>query len=461
MITLMVLAALQSPAVVIANTSVIDVENGQVRAGQSILLHQGRILEVGSTVRSMPGAIRVDGSGKFVIPGLWDMHVHAAWPGLDNLFLPLLVANGVTGVREMFSTTSGIDSIRNRVTRGDLLGPRIYGAGNLVDGRPPIWPGSAVAGSAEDGRRIVDSLLQQGADFIKVYSRLSPEAYRAIAAEAKRRGVPFAGHIPSLVSAAEASDLGQRTVEHLTTLPQACARNGDSLRAELAAVVNTPGKGWDSAGRLQSRQAALLLAGYDPALCRDLARRFVKNETWMVPTIVVLRSVSHLNDTSLARDPRLAWIPTRMSNGWDPSRDFRFRMLRPEDWVVRRRVYDRQREIIALLKQEGVRFLAGTDLANPYIYPGFSLHDELGLMVENGFTPLAALQAATIEPARFLGLTDSLGTVAAGQVADLVLLEANPLEEIRNTTRIAAVVLRGQILDRKRLDQVLQAGRVR
>jgi imidazolonepropionase-like amidohydrolase len=136
-------------------------------------------------------------------------------------------------------------------------------------------------------------------------------------------------------------------------------------------------------------------------------------------------------------------------------------MLRPEDWMIRRRLYDRQREIIALLKQEGVRFLAGTDLANPYIYPGFSLHDELGLMVENGFTPLAALQAATIEPARFLGMTDSLGTVAAGKVADLVLLEANPLEDIRNTARIAAVVLRGQIFDRNRLDQVLQEKRAR
>ena len=460
MITLLLLSALQSSAVVINNTTVVDVENGRTQPGQSILLHQGRILEVGPTVRAMPGAIRIDGTGRYVIPGLWDMHVHAAMPYLDTLFLPLLVANGVTGVREMWSGIEIMDTVRQNIGRGALVGPRIYGSGNLVDGVPQIWPGSIGVETPEAGRSIVDSLAARGAGFIKVYSRLSPETFRAIADQARRRGIPIAGHIPTLVAAAEASDLGQRTVEHLTTITSACSREETALREETAAAVATAGR-WDSAGKVQRAQVTRLLNSYDEGRCRELARRFVKNETWMVPTIVVLRSVAYLDDTTLAADPRLVYIPASMSRGWDPRQDFRFRMLTPEDWARRKTAYQRQRDIIRLFKSEGVRFLAGTDLANPFIFPGFSLHEEMALMVQSGFTPLQALQAATIEPARFLSGTDSLGTVAAGKVADLVLLEANPLENIKNTTRIAMVILGGQVLDRGRLDQLLANGRAR
>jgi hypothetical protein len=386
------------------------------------------------------------------------MHVHAAVPYLDTLFLPLLVANGVTGVREMWSRDVAVDSIRRRIARGDLTGPRILAPGHLVDGVPPIWPGSPGIDSPEAGRQMVDSLARTGAGFVKVYSRLSPETFRAIAEQARLRGIPFAGHIPTLVSAAEASDLGIRTVEHLTTITSACSREEAALRNETIAAVASPGR-WDSAGKIQRGQAERLLNNFDEARCRELARRFVKNETWMVPTITVLRSVAYLDDTTLASDPRMVYMPTTMSRSWDPRQDFRFRMLTPEDWARRKTAYQRQREIIRLFRSEGVRFLAGTDLANPFIFPGFSLHDEMDLMVQSGSTPLQALQAATIEPARFIGGTDSLGTVAPGKVADLVLLEGNPLENIRNTTRMATVVLGGRVLDRSRLDQLLAAGR--
>jgi imidazolonepropionase-like amidohydrolase len=453
MIGLLLWSALQSPAVVITNATVVDVENGRTQPGQSILLRQGRIVEVGSTVRSMAGAIPIDGTGRYVIPGLWDMHVHAAMPYLDTLFLPLLVANGVTGVREMWSRVGAMDTVRESIARGALVGPRIYGSGNLVDGVPPIWPGSLGVETPEAGRRAVDSLAASGAGFIKVYSRLSPETFRAIAEQARRRGI-------TLVGAAEASELGQRTVEHLTTITSACSREETALREETAAAVATAGR-WDSAGKVQRGQVTRLLNSYDERRCRELARRFVKNETWMVPTIVVLRSVASLDDTTLAADPRMVYIPASMSRGWDPRQDFRFRMLTPQDWAQRKAAYQRQREIIRLFRSEGVRFLAGTDLANPFIFPGFSLHEEMDLMVQSGFTPLQALQAATIEPARFLGGTDSLGTVAAGSVADLVLLDANPLEDIRNTTRIATVILGGQVLDRARLDQLLATAKER
>lgn len=460
---LILFALFQAPApALITNTTVIDVATGRLEAGRTVLIRDGRILEVRPAGAAAPaGTPVVDGTGKYLIPGLWDMHVHAAFPGLDQLFMPLLVANGVTGVRDMFSQISQLDSARARIGRGALVGPRLIGSGNLVDGVPPIWPGSRSVRTPEEARRAVDSLARAGAGFIKVYSRLSPEAYRAIAAEAKRVGIAFAGHVPSLVSAAEASDLGQRTIEHLTNLATACSSDEAALLAEVAAVVSDSARGWSAAGPVQLRQVARIQQTYDPVRCRELARRFIRNDTWMVPTMVVLRSVSHLDDTTLASDPRLVYIPSNMSRGWNPRADFRFRSLTPEDWAIRQTVYARQREIISLLRSENVRFLAGTDLANPYIFPGFSLHDELGLMVEAGFTPLQALQAATIEPARFLGAVDSMGTVAAGKLADLVLLDANPLEDIRNIARVNAVIAAGRLYRRPQLDSLLAEGRKR
>lgn len=463
---LILFALFQAPPpapAVITNTTVIDVASGRLEPGRTVLIRDGRIVEVAPAGAKAPaGTPVVDGTGKFLIPGLWDMHVHAAFPGLDQLFLPLLVANGVTGARDMSVTPiSQLDSARARIGRGTMVGPRLIGSGNLVDGVPPIWPGSRSVRTPEDARQAVDSLAGAGAGFIKVYSRLSPEAYRAIAAEAKRVGITFAGHVPTLVSAAEASDLGQRTIEHLTNLATACSSEEAALLAEVAAVVSDSARGWNAAGPVQLRQVPRIQQTYDPARCRELARRFIRNDTWIVPTIVVLRSVSHLDDTTLASDPRLVYIPSNMSRGWNPRADFRFRSFTPEIWAVRKTVYARQREIITLLRSENVRFLAGTDLANPFIFPGFSLHDELGLMVEAGFTPLQALQAATVEPARFLGAADSMGTVAPGKVADLVLLDANPLADIRNIARVHAVIAAGRLYRRPALDSLLAEGRRR
>jgi hypothetical protein len=224
--------------------------------------------------------------------------------------------------------------------------------------------------------------------------------------------------------------------------------------AEVSAAVRSAG-GWDSAGKLGRARTAEWLATFDPARCRALARRFVKNGTWMVPTIAVLHSVAYLDDSTLARDERLRYVPGFLKQGWNPKADFRFSMLTPKDWSNRKAVYTKQLEIVKLLHEEGVRFLAGTDLSNPYVYPGFSLHDELASLVAAGFTPLDALRAATLEPARFLNAADSLGSIEPGKRADLVLLDANPLDDIRNTTKIVAVVAAGRLYDKAALQKIL------
>jgi imidazolonepropionase-like amidohydrolase len=441
-------ASQQGTLLAITNVTVVDVQSGATRAAQTIVIDGNRIRTVSdaASARVPVGARTIDGRGKFVIPGLWDMHVHATGPGLDRLFLPLLAANGVTGVRDMFSRLAFYDSARAQAGRGELVSPRIVGAGHILDGVPAIWPGSVTATTPDDARRVVDSLATGGAAFIKVYSRLTPEAFRAIAAHAKRRGIPFAGHVPTLVSVDEALTLGMRSIEHLQMFTTACSSDEEALRNELLPAVSSP-KGWDSAAVIQRGQVVRMFDGFDPARCRALARRVARAGTWMVPTVTVLRSTSHLNDTTLLSDERLRYIPKFFSTSWNPANDFRFRAVTADGWSQRRRAYDRQLEIIRLLHEEKALFLAGTDLANPFIYPGFSLHDELANFVTLGFSPLEALQTATLNPARFLAATDSLGSVAAGKVADLVVLDANPLADIANVRRIHAVVLNGRLID--------------
>lgn len=441
-------AAVTAQSTAITNVSVVEVETGRLLPAQTVVVTGNRITDMGPASRVKVGsaARAIDGTGKFLIPGLWDMHVHAATPWFGNYFMPLLVAHGVTGVREMFSATQAVGVWRQRIASGQAAGPRVGQFGSLVDGAPAIWPGSIEAVTATDGRRIVDSLKAAKVEFVKVYSRLSPEAFRAIAARSRDIGIPFAGHVPNLISAVEAARLGQRTVEHLTQVLLACSTREDEFLAQSRAAVASP-KGWDSAGVVSRGRVRALLDSYDAKRCERVADAFKAAGTVMVPTTVVLRSVAYLDDSTLARDPRLKYIPGFLKSGWNPKSDFRFSMLTPADWALRKTLHARELDLLRLLHRRGVKFLAGTDLANPFIYPGSSLHDELGLLVSIGMTPLEALQSATIEPARFLGLADSLGTVGAGRVADLVLLSANPLTDIRNVATIEVVIANGRVFD--------------
>ncbi|MFN0180792.1 MAG: amidohydrolase family protein [Gemmatimonadales bacterium] len=440
--------AAQPSAVAIVDVTVVDVEQGRLVPHQTVVIAGNRIVAVGPAGGAVvPGsARRIDGRGKYLIPGLWDMHVHAATPWFGDYFMPALVAHGVTGVRDMFTTAAAVAEWRRRVTSGEWPGPRVGGYGQLVDGDPPIWPGSVVAKTPEDGIRIVDSMKAVGADFVKVYSRLDPETFAAIAKRAREVGIPFAGHVPSMVRPADAARAGMSTVEHLQQALQGCSSREEAALAEYTDAARSPRR-WDSASVVSRRQVAEYLAAQDLDRCRALGKVFAASGTWMVPTLTVLRSISHLDDTSLATDPRLEYVPRFLKSGWNPASDFRFRMLTPADWALRRKVYARQLEVVRIFREAGVRFLAGTDLANPYIFAGASLHDELALFVATGFSPTEALRAATIEPARYLRMSDSLGTVAVGKVADMALLDADPLANIEHVRRVSVVIADGRVYD--------------
>ncbi len=444
----------KTPAIVFQHVTVIDVRAGRPIADQTVVVENGRITTVatGMAVKMPAGTQAIDGTGKFLIPGLWDMHVHAAWPGLDALFAPLFVANGVTGVREMYGAPFAIAAWKQKYY-GGVAWPRMIGAGHILDGPKPIWPGSAVAGNAEEAKAAVDRLHAAGADFIKVYTKLPREAYFAALDEAKKVGTYCAGHVPDAVTVSEASDHGQRSIEHLTGVALECSNEAEKMREERAAAAadTTAGKLF----KTWSSQTPRILATQDPKRAADLFARLKRNQTWMVPTFTVLRSMASMNDSVFAADPRVKYMPEQIASGWDWKKDFRFKNRAPEDWENSRRTYRLNMQILGAMNRAGVPILAGTDMLNPFTFPGFSLHDELALLHEAGLSPAEALRAATLSPAVFMNATDSLGTVEKGKRADLVLLDANPLDDIHNTQKVNAVVLNGRLYDRAALDAIL------
>lgn len=448
-------AAQSDSSLVIRDVTVIDVESGQRRPGLSVVVTGNRITRVGSlTPGDLPSNARtIDGRGKFLIPGLWDFHVHSAYPGLVNMMSPLYIANGITGAREMFGSTAAVNAWRGAIASGSLPGPRVYAAGHILDGPKPIWPGSASAATPADGRRLVDSLKAAGADFIKVYSLLPRDVFLAIAEQAKAKSISFAGHVPEAVDYREASNAGQRTMEHLTGMPIACSSREAEFRAARGAALGDM-QTWR---RVATEQGVPIRESYDAKKCAELFALLKKNMSWQVPTLTVNRNMAYLDDSTMASDPRLKYIPKFLSSGWNPKTDFRLKDRTAAQWQSAKKTYDLQVRMVGEMYKAGVPMLAGTDVLNPYCLPGFSLHDELAYLVGAGLTPLDAIRSATINPARLLGAEDTLGTVAQNKVADLLLLDGDPLVDIRNTTRINAVVANGRLYDRTALDALLSA----
>jgi imidazolonepropionase-like amidohydrolase len=403
----------------------------------TIVITGDRISAIGDNISVPAGAQVVDATGKFMIPGLWDMHVH--WYLRDTF--TLFIANGVTGVRQMFGN-SDLLRWRDQIAKGSLLGPRMVVASPIIDGPQPIWPNSIAVRNEDEGRKAVRRVKQWGADFVKVYALLPRDAYFGIADEAKQQGITFVGHVPNAVSPAEASDAGQKSIEHLTGILIASSDKETELRDKLV-KADSP----EARGRVQ----ATALDTYNEKKAADLVARFAKNQTWQCPTLTVLRSSAYLGDENFRRDGRIKYIPRLLQQRWN----FRATNRTGGDSAVEKKVLQKQLEIVGAMQKAGVPILAGTDTGNPYCFPGFSLHEELALLVIAGLTPVEALRAATLNPAKFFGLDQTLGTVEQGKIADLVLLDANPLLDIRNTQRINAVVSNGRLFDRKALDKML------
>ena len=442
-------ASAQNAPLFIQHVAVVDVVAGRVLPDMTVEIRGRTIAAMDSAprIRVTRGARIVDGRGRYLIPGLWDMHVHLSFPvGAAQIFLPLMVANGVLGARDMHSFLLPILSLKRAVASGAQIGPRLFVAGTAVDGPNSYLPAARIVRTPEEARTAVRELKAAGVDFIKVYSSLPKDLYLAVASEAKNDGIPFVGHVPYLVTAAEASDAGQKSLEHLTEVDVGTSTDEAAIKAEELEAMNQKHGYIPDPVRLKST--------FDSAKTAALFERFRRNDTWQVPTLVVFYQEIQIADTSRrGNDSLLVYIPMMLRDYW--------RSL-PVDIATKMVALGAvHADLVGRLNRAGVRMLAGSDCPNPFVYPGFSLHDELGLLVRSGLTPAEALRTATINPATFLGLTDSLGTVASGKVADLVLLDANPLTDIANTKRIRAVIQGGHLWNRGALDAMLAGAKAR
>ncbi len=445
----------QNPPLVFKNVTVIDMTGKPLQAAMTVVIEGNSITKIGTTAKTKipKNAQVIDASGKFLIPGLWDMHVHLQ----EKTPFPLFIANGVLGVRHMGGNLKQVFEWREAVRQGTLLAPRIVTAGMVADDRDEgDW--SIETLTAEQGRKTVTINKNQGADFIKVYD-VSREAYFALVEEAKRQRIPFAGHVPIAITSFEASDAGQRSFEHLgNILRSSSTLPANEIERRADALVKPSGKPGDFShipARI-AEQTKIELATYDKRKAEQLFARFVKNQTWQVPTLEIKRVLSYVDDGSFYNDPRMKYIPAAELESWKPENAFFLKYRTPEFIRVKKLLYEKEFDLVREMHRAGVKFMLGTDIPAYYAYTGFTVHDELALFVQAGFTPLEALQTATINPAKFLGLEKSLGTVEKGKVADLVLLDANPLDNIANTKKISAVVVSGRYLSKEKLQEMLR-----
>jgi imidazolonepropionase-like amidohydrolase len=437
-------------ALVLTHVTVIDATGAPAKPDMMVVIKGGRIVALGKTASlDVPeNAHVVDATGKFLIPGLWDMHMHP----LDKKdYLALFTANGVTGVRVMRGEPVH-HKWRQDISAGKLIGPRMVIASPFIDGPNPLFSGSIIVSNEDEGRRAVRKVKKEGADFVKVFNDIPPDAYFAIADEAKKQGIPFTGHVPYLVSAAEASDAGQQSIEHCYFVLLACSsRTEEELKQKLKETLVT--RPW-SLPHMRARFKLWADTTYSEKKAAELFARFVKNRTWVCPTLMLYHSVSFRDEEDLANDPRLKYMPLSTKDSW--KNDVYVAWATREMRADHKKLCDKHLAIVGAMSRAGVGLLAGTDTTGvPYCFPGFGLHDELALFVQAGLSPLEALQTATYNAAKCLGKLDSMGTIEQGKIADLVLLDANPLQDIRNTKRIAAVVFGGKIFQRAALQKML------
>ena len=456
---LLALLPLSAQPLVFRHVTVIPMTGAKPRRDVSVAIDGNRIVAVSKRIKTPRGTQVVEAKGKFLIPGLWDMHMHL---GLPEVFFPLLVAHGVIGVREMFSGIP-LPVIRQWRARSDV--PRIVASG-FLDGplmlsAPLIPPGAIAISNPDQGRFAVHILAQSGYDFLKVYNSLPRDAYFAIAQEARAIGIPFAGHVPEAVSPAEAAEAGQRSQEHLINILLACSTREEELRAERIAVMNSPQLSGEQRLRLLGfPKAEGLFDTYSEPKAAALFQTFVRTGTWQVPTLTLLDGFAHPDH--LMNDPRLRYLPEEWRKTAHPRDKFYMKDLTPQEFdaltVHIGALLERYKKLTGDMHRAGVQFLAGTDtnIDNPVI-PGAGLHRELALLVESGFTPAEALETATRNPARYFGQLSRIGTIEPGKEADLVLLDADPLKDIHNTEKISAVVMRGRYFSRTDLDSMLSA----
>jgi Amidohydrolase family len=441
-----------SETLILTNVNVIDTRQGLTLPNMTVVVKHGMIAAVAKIglIDSGQHTQIINASGKYVIPGLWDMHVHSAGgpakPWDERVILPLYIANGITGIRDMGGDPAILEERRKRIDSGKLPGPHMVIAGPFLN-RGKSDSQTIGVNTPQEARRAIDSLKARGMDFIKILN-VDPGVYWAIADEARIQHIRFAGHVPFGVSASEASLMRQASIEHLSGVLLASSSKEAQLRQQILDAVSR------NDGAAYSQSMGQALDTYSASKARALFAQFVDNCTWQVPTLVWDVAEAKLDNAPIARDPRMKYVPASVAKEWDPPT--LAQQTGTEQLAQAKRITAHYMRMIDLMRRAGVRMMAGTDGPDPYVFPGFSLQDELELLVKAGLSTTQALQAATFHPALFLTKLDRYGVVEAGHVADLVVLDGDPLQDIRNTRKISSVILGGRYFGREDLDKMLQ-----
>lgn len=430
-------------SVAVTDVTVIDLGRGVFSPDQTVIVVGGRIAAVGpASETAVPaGADRVDGRGRFLMPGLCDMHVHSGSYDNGRRMARVLIANGITCVRDMGAPPDDVIRLRDDIRSGQIVGPEMVVAGPLLQtSLPPSLAGNPMllpAGTAAQARAAVRSLRDRGVDFVKVSSSVPRQSYFAIADACRRVGLPFAGHVPPSVTAEQASRAGQASIEHLggndLSVLRSCSRREAPLaraaRRMLAEAVEAiwAGREPDGTAHLRLDFTQPVLQGFDTGRAAALLSLFKHRHTWQTPTLLTLQ------------------------RSWRSAGD----SLPAADRAGIERLVAKASEMVRMMRDAGVGLLAGTD--QPLQGDRSPLPDELAALVAAGLSPAEALRGATSGPAAFLGRRD-WGAVEVGARADLVLLESNPLQDVTNVKRVAAVVVRGRLLRGDELARLRQDG---
>ncbi len=410
----------KAPAVIaFVNVNVVPMDSERIVPAQTVVVRADRISKVGpfDTTEIPEGAVQIDGSDKYLMPGLVDMHVHLQ----DEHHLTLFIANGVTAVRNMWGSKLHL-KLREQIKKGELIGPTIYTTGPLIDGNPPIWPESTVVETPEQAAQVVAEHKKAGYDFIKVYNRLSLECYDAIIEAAVKYETPVVGHVPSAVGLEHALAARQYSVEHLSGY-------GDFLRTEESSS-------WVQIDEAKIQHIAQATREAGTFNCTTL----VVNEKMMMSSGDVEQELKRLHMKYISPLQKQMWFSLWPKRTEDPNRS---------------RKFSNMKRMTKSLHDAGARILLGSDTPNPYVVPGFSLHEELQNLVDAGLTPYEAIKAGTYDAAEFLGELDEFGTISTGLRADLVLVEDNPLEDIGNLARRVGVMARGHWFPQSELRAML------
>jgi imidazolonepropionase-like amidohydrolase len=457
-ISMLITIVRSQDTIAIINVSLIDMKADKIEENITVLISGNRIVGVGKKIKLPKTITIINGSGKYLMPGLWDMHAHMIWRERLFVFLPLYIANGITGIRDMGTGLKDFKAFKEwqYSLTSDSLTTRIIAPGPVLDGPKPTNPATAIAvGNEEQARKAVQQLKQNGSDFIKIYNLLPREAYFAILDESKKQGLDVAGHLPFSIKMEEAIKAGQKSIEHLNKCILSCSDDRDTLEEALRlATFETNGPVSWQAREVYDEKALIRKNQQKAEKLYELMKTY---HLYQCPTLLLRKFFS--DSVAVNRfmvHPYFNYYSASFRKDLE-NRYRNFFAIRKEDDLQRAQLlYGESLRQVKAMHDAGVLLLAGTDVPGFGSFPGLSLHNELSLFVEAGLSPYEALKTATVNPAAYFNFSNDLGTVEKGKYADLLLLDDNPLKDIHNTQKIFAVVVNGKYLDRKHLDALLK-----